>query len=237
MGYFIVIEGADGCGKGTQRDLLVDFFTSQLGRPASTVFDPGGTAIGLQLRELLLNKELAIDTVTQAMLFMAAKRALCPTIESKLRHSDVICDRWLMSTLVYQGHMSSELSGKQLAMRNLIHKLADASEIKHPHLYVLLDISHETAAARLAARAGSGQDRFESQPSQWQARLCEAYRLFGAGDRSAGGPDVVMVDGNQDTETVHRAVVHAVLKNLPELALNYTKQHLWPSPSPQPAPV
>lgn len=228
MGYFIVIEGADGCGKGTQRDLLVDFFNTRLGRNAGKVFDPGGTAIGLKLRDLLLDKDILMDTETLAMLFMTARRALCPEIKRNLDLGrDVICDRWLMSTLVYQGDMSSDSAGKQHAMRRYIQKLADAGEILHPHLYVLLDISHETAMARMVQRAGSGQDRFESKGAQWHARLCEAYRLYSTGDRNVSST-VAKIDGNQEADLTHRDVVLAVMKELPELAYNYTSRSLWP---------
>src|SRR5262252_1150310 len=103
---FISLDGLDGTGKSTQCRLLVEWLTTQK-IPVTACTDPGGTALGQQLRQLLLfGREHRIATTTEAMLFMASRAQLVdevirPALE---RGEVVVSDRFLLANVVYQGH-------------------------------------------------------------------------------------------------------------------------------------
>jgi dTMP kinase len=100
---FVTFEGIGGAGKTTQAALLKDALQAE-GRPVLLTREPGGTAVGEQLREVLLFGE-AIAPWTEAALFMAARSELVHTVIAPAleRGMDVICDRYVDSSLAYQG--------------------------------------------------------------------------------------------------------------------------------------
>jgi dTMP kinase len=102
-GKFIVIDGPDGCGKTTQTKLLVQWLKEQ-GVAVETFREPGATAIGEKVRQILLNPEhIAMGTETEVMLYMAARvqlwqEKIAPALK---QNKCVILDRWLSSTCAY----------------------------------------------------------------------------------------------------------------------------------------
>ncbi len=101
-GRFIVIEGPDGCGKSTQARRLANY----LGRRALLLREPGGTAVGEKIRRVLLNPRNKMSFEAELLLYMASRAQLVhevilPALE---RGRDVVCDRFLLSSLVYQGY-------------------------------------------------------------------------------------------------------------------------------------
>src|SRR4051812_8429674 len=102
---FIVLDGPDGTGKSTQSRLLLEWLH---GRNISAIrcTDPGNTELGDQLRAILLDHRAQISLRTEAMLFMASRAELVekiirPSLENGIV---VICDRFLLANVVYQGH-------------------------------------------------------------------------------------------------------------------------------------
>jgi dTMP kinase len=99
-GKFIVLDGPDGCGKTTQVKLLEDWLGGQ-GVKTLTLRDPGGTAIGEKIRQILLNPEhVAMSVRTELLLYMAARAQLWEEkIAPALKEGKcVVLDRWLSST-------------------------------------------------------------------------------------------------------------------------------------------
>src|SRR5271168_3774657 len=104
-GLFFSLDGLDGCGKSTQCRLLADHLRSQ-GMTVTTCVDPGGTAVGAQLREILLHHRQDIAPACEALLFMASRAQLVSEVIRPALESGriVISDRYLLANVVYQGH-------------------------------------------------------------------------------------------------------------------------------------
>ena len=196
-GRFIVFEGPDRVGKSTQVERLV----AVLGAVATR--EPGGTAVGAEVRELLLDHRTdGLDPRAEALL-MAADRAqhvaevVAPALAAG-RH--VVSDRYLYSSVAYQG------AGRELGEDRVRELSLWAVEGLEPDLVVLLDAADDPLAVR---RPGDG-DRLEREGDDFFARVGASYRRQAAAD-----PDRwVVVDARADVEEVHRAVLAAVTARL-----------------------
>ena len=165
-GRFVVLEGGDGSGKSTQRDLLVGWVREQ-GVVAVSTFEPGGTELGVQLRRLLLDGE-QLDARAEALL-MAADRAqnVAEVVRPALARGDwVVSDRHVPSSLVYQG-VVRELGVDAIAS---LSEFATGGLV--PDLIVLLDVDDETAEARRSP----GADRMEREGVTFHIAVRNAYR-------------------------------------------------------------
>src|SRR4029079_7529803 len=103
---FLSLDGLDGTGKSTQCRLLVDWLAGQKG-PVTSCTDPGGTALGLELRQLLLHRrEHRMAVTTEALLFMASRAQLVEEVIRPAldRGEVVVSDRFTLANVVYQGH-------------------------------------------------------------------------------------------------------------------------------------
>ncbi|MDR3304612.1 MAG: dTMP kinase [Clostridiales Family XIII bacterium] len=165
---FITFEGGDGSGKSTQIELLKSRFDA-LGQPALVTREPGGTPIGEKIRGLLLDIGCAeMDAVTEMMLYAAARAQLAAEVvrPALLCGRVVICDRWLDSSLVYQG--AARGLGQGVDTVN-----AFATGGLTPDLTILLDIDPAEGLAR--AGKGEGPDRIESEGMEWHRQVRAAY--------------------------------------------------------------
>jgi len=178
-GRFVVMEGIDGCGKTTQLQALMQWLPgSGLLPPGAAVIqtrEPGGTALGQALRQLLLHPPEAAEPCSVAELLMYAadraqhvERVIRPALE---RGDWVVSDRFAGSTLAYQGY------GRQLD-RNLIAQLehiatgglnADAT------LWLQLPLQRS-----LARRAGQTNDRIEAAGQAFLQRVCDGFAALAA---------------------------------------------------------
>lgn len=198
---FIVFEGGEASGKSTQSARLA----RRLG--ALHTREPGGTATGARLRELLLDARTTGLSDRAEALLMAADRAqhvaevIRPALDAG-RH--VVCDRYIGSTLAYQGY------GRGLGVDDLRRISQWASDELWPDLVVLLDVPPTVAAAR----ADGEPDRLESAGDDFHDRVVQGYRALAAAD-----PDRwVAVDGSAPVDVVEEAVLAAVASRLPDLA-------------------
>src|SRR5437899_393474 len=143
-GKFISFEGIDGAGKSTHIGYVAELLAAR-GLTVVTTREPGGTALGEQLRELLLHEKMHLET--EALLMFAARREhLAQVIEPALARGDwVITDRFSDASFAYQG------GGRKLDLR----KLETLEQWVHPHLQpdltLLFDVPLEVARARLDA--------------------------------------------------------------------------------------
>ena len=185
-GRFVVLEGGDGSGKSTQRDLLVAWLLES-GIEAVGTLEPGGSELGVSLRKLLLDGD-AIAPRAEALL-MAADRAqhvadvIRPTLA---RGVWVVSDRHVPSSLVYQGVMRDLGVGEVGALSEF------AADGLIPDLVVVLDVDDATAEHRRSP----GADRMEREGDAFHEQVRSAYRALAAVNGwtvidGAGAPEAV----------------------------------------------
>lgn len=198
-GKFITLEGLEGVGKTSNRQ-LIERQLSDAGVAFIGTREPGGTDVGERLRELVLHADGSIQAETE-LLIMAASRLehVAGLIEPALKRGEwVLCDRYLDASVAYQG------AGRQLGVERVVqvHELMGLS--LQPDLTVLLDMPVEAGLARMAARGKP--DRIESESLAFFERARAAYL-----QRAKDDPDrFVVVDASRSLDDVGREVAHAV---------------------------
>lgn len=208
-GLFIALEGGEGGGKSTQGGLLVDWLTAE-GHQVLATREPGGTPLGAQLRELVLDRATgAISPHAEALIYAADKAEhVSSLILPALRAGQVVvCDRYVDSTLAYQG------AGRQIEVAELEPVARWATLDLRPHLTVVLDIDPELGLSR-AGRGGAGHDRIESEPLEFHRRVRGHFL-----DLAAADPEhYVVVAADRPAEAVHADVRAAVSSRLETVA-------------------
>lgn len=168
-GLFLTFEGGDGSGKTTQAALLTEWLAEQ-GRTVVHAREPGGTELGLELREIILHRRGYIAPRAEALLY-AADRAhnVATVVRPALERGDIVIqDRFLDSSVAYQG-AGRVLDGAEVRELSLW-----ATEGLLPDLTVLLDLDIETGRARLDD-ARTRYDRLEAEAAEFHHRVREAY--------------------------------------------------------------
>jgi len=169
---FITFEGTEGSGKSLQARRLVERLNLHRVVVLAT-HEPGGTALGRQLRELLLARDdLAIEPRAEALLMNAARaqhveRMIRPALA---RGEIVVCDRFSDSTLAYQG------SGRGLDVQELSAVISFATAGLRPDMTILLDLPVQEGLAR--KHAAAGWNRFEAEALAFHERIRSAYRAL-----------------------------------------------------------
>jgi len=171
QGVLITFEGMEGCGKTTQVKRLAKRLRDQ-GIPVVVTLEPGGTAIGRKMRQVLLDaRNKALTPLAELMLY-AADRAqhVEEVIEPGLRAGKwVICDRFSDATVVYQGIARGQ-DGKLIGFLNNIVTCGIL-----PHLTFLLDCPVEVGLRRAMGRDMRGQDRFEKEALSFHRKVRKGY--------------------------------------------------------------
>jgi dTMP kinase len=168
-GLFLTLEGGDGSGKSTQSALLTEWLTSR-GENVVLAREPGGSELGLELREIILHRRGYIAPRAEALLY-AADRAhnIATVVRPALERGDVVIqDRYLDSSVAYQG------AGRVLSMAEVRELSLWATEGLLPHLTVVLDIDPSVGRERLDA-ARTRYDRLEAEAAAFHSRVREAY--------------------------------------------------------------
>ena len=193
-GCFIVFEGMDGCGKTTQAKLLSDFLSAQ-GAKYLCVREPGGTTVGDKLREILLNPETILTRWGEVLLLAAARAQLVQDVirPALARGEVVICDRYLFSSLAYQGY------GLKQNVELVRQVNMEAVGGLMPDWTFLLDIDPEAGLARQANRRGL--DRIEQRNEGFFQRVVEGYQQL------AQDYGMIKLDGNASIQGIHQQVV------------------------------
>lgn len=163
---FVTFEGADGSGKTTQARLLAERLTRE-GRDVVVTREPGGTELGERVRELVLHAG-HVAPWAEAALFAAARaqhvaEVIRPALE---RGATVLCDRYVDSSLAYQG------IARGLGLERVLELNLTAVEGLMPDRTFLLVVDAETAARRV----GADRDRIEREDDGFRARVDAAYR-------------------------------------------------------------
>jgi dTMP kinase len=200
LALFIVLEGIDGSGTTTQLERLARHLRDR-GRAVLATREPSSGPVGRLLREILLGQHRdeegnAVEGRAMALLFAADRRDhLAREIEPALATgTDVICDRYVLSSLAYQAVEADRI---------WVDRLAEG--IRLPNLTLLLDTPTSVAADR-RRRAGRPSERYDADAIL--ERVAENYRRLTSAE--AGHGRIVVVDGSETVEAVGRAVSAAV---------------------------
>jgi dTMP kinase len=175
-GLFITFEGGDGSGKSTQAELLTRWLTDA-GRTVVRTREPGGTDLGVELREIVLHRRGHIAPRAEALIY-AADRAhhIATLVRPALARGEVVIqDRYLDSSVAYQG------AGREIDGREIREVSLWAAEGLLPDLTVLLDLDETTGRARLDA-ARTRYDRLEAEAAEFHARVRAAYLALAAAE-------------------------------------------------------
>ena len=202
-GKFITFEGVDGAGKSTHIAAFADALRRH-GKNVISTREPGGTALGEQLRELLLHQPMHLET--EALLMFAARREhLLQVIEPALARGEVVlCDRFTDATFAYQGG-GRGFDWAVLSQLEVMVQQRPDQGLCQPELTIWFDLDPALAAARLAtARV---PDKFEAQPSAFFAAVRAGYAR-----RAEAEPQrFARIDAAADRQTVAEQVL-AVLR-------------------------
>jgi len=163
---FVTFEGLDGSGKSTQAELLAEALAAD-GREVVATREPGGTELGERIRELLLGGG-EVAPWAEAALFAAARAQLVESVIAPAleRGADVVCDRYLDSSLTYQG------VARGLGLEHVLELNLHAIRGLLPDRTFLLLVD----PAESARRVGEGGDRIEREDDDFRARVDAAYR-------------------------------------------------------------
>ncbi len=195
-GLFITFEGIDGCGKSTQIGLL-ESYLKEKGKEVLLIREPGGTAVGEKIREILLEKKNdSMKPLTELLLFEAARAQITEEkiIPATEAGKVVICDRFFDSTTAYQGYareMGTELT-------DLLNGIATAG--RSPDITFVLDIDPEQAYARRVGRGGE-EDRMEALGLMFQQKVREGYLKLASDD-----PRVRVIDASATPEEISEQI-------------------------------
>jgi dTMP kinase len=199
-GRFVVLEGGDGSGKSTQAARLASGLRDR-GVAVCETFEPGATGAGAVIRDLLLHSPETIAPNTEALL-MAADRAqhVAEQIAPALQRGEwVVCDRYLPSSIVYQGIV------RGLGVGSVVDVNRMSTGTVEPDVVIVLDVTDAVARAR----AGGAPDRLEAEGDAFHDSVRAAYRTL------AGDQGWALVDGNDEVEAVAARVWSLVEPLLP----------------------
>ena len=197
---FVTFEGVDWSGKSTQAKLLVDWLREQ-GRTVHASREPGGTPVGEAVRTLVLHGE-EMTPWTEAALYAAARaenaeRVIRPALA---RGEDVVCDRYLDSSVAYQG------AGRRLGEEQVRDLSLTVTRGLLPDRTILVLLDPEEAQRR----AGADRDRIEREGGDFMQRVDAAYRALAAREPER----IVAVDGARRAEEIAKEVRERVRPRL-----------------------
>ena len=201
-GFFISLDGPDGCGKTTQAASLVAWLTEQ-GREVVACRDPGGTALGDRLRSILLGRhDVAIGMRSEMLLYMASRAQLVDEVIRPALAAGriVVCDRYLLANVVYQGRAGG------LPVEELWQVGRVATGGLTPDLTIVLDIAPETARER----TGGPRDRIEDRGPDFQQRVREGFLR----EAETYPAPIVVLDASAPTERVALSIRSEVARVL-----------------------
>ena len=203
---FITLEGPEGSGKTTAVKSAVAKL-KELGYEVVQTREPGGTPIAEQIRNVILDKaNTTMDPRTEALLYAASRRQhlvekVWPAIkEGKI----VICDRYLDSSLAYQG------GARGLGVENILNVNLFATENTYPDLTLLFDIKPELGLERIAKNADREVNRLDLEKIDFHNKVRQTFL-----DLSKRYPDrYVIIDASKSIDEVQKATMDAILARL-----------------------
>lgn len=206
MSLFVTFEGGEGSGKSSALRLLDEKLRAE-GLQTVLTREPGGTPISEQIRNVILDKEnTAMDARTEALLYAASRRQhlvekVWPAIkEGKI----VLCDRYLDSSLAYQG------GARGLGIDNILNVNMFATEGTFPDLTLLFDIEPEKGLERIAKNASREVNRLDLERIEFHRGVRKTFL-----ELAARYPDrYVVIDASQPLEAVVEDAYKAIKARL-----------------------
>jgi len=199
QGMFITFEGSEGTGKTTQIQRLTSKL-EELGRNVTVSREPGGTALGEEIRHLLKHAASGKNMVPRTeLLLFAASRAqhVDELIQPNLQLGNiVICDRFHDSTTVYQG-IARAIDG---AIVESINQIAIASTL--PDITILIDLDPEEGFRRIESRNTEPPDRMEQEHMDFYKAVRQGYLHLAKNNSDR----FLVIDGHQTIEAVEQAI-------------------------------
>jgi len=202
---FITFEGPDGSGKTTQVAPLSEFLT-QRGYQVLITREPGGTAIGDQIRQVLSDlKNTGMHPRSETLLFLAARAQLVEqVIKPHLEDGYIVlCDRYADSTMAYQGY------GHQNDLTQISSLINFATGGLKPDLTLLLDVGAEAGLKRKAE--GTEWNRLDAYSLEFHQRVRQGYAALAQAEPERW----VVIDADQPAERVQESIRQVVLSHLP----------------------
>ena len=194
-GLFIVMEGPDGSGKTTQINLLKEYL-EEAGYECLITREPGGTVIGEEVRQLILNPEhKEMSPVTEMLLYAASRAQLVHEVigpaleEGKI----VISDRFVDSSIVYQG------IARKLGISTVSAVNAPGIGIYRPDGIFFMDVSEAEGLRR--KKEQKNLDRMEQEGIDFHHMVSEGYRKV-----LSGRPEVMKIDGGRSIDTIQKKI-------------------------------
>ncbi len=196
-GFFITLEGGDGSGKSTQARLLAEWCENR-GREVVFSREPGGTELGVKLRELVLHSTGYMTPRTEALLYAADRAQNIATVVRPAleRGAVVIQDRYIDSSVAYQG------AGRVLGADEIRALSMWATENLVPDLTIVLDLDPEAGRTRLDA-SRTRFDRLESEKNEFHERVRAAYLHMATEDPQR----FIVIDAALPPADIHAAII------------------------------
>lgn len=199
-GYFITIEGPDGAGKTTQMRLLVEYLNS-INKKVITTREPGGTSISEDIRNIILNKKnTQMDCITEALLYAASraqhvKEVIIPALQAG---KVVICDRFVDSSIVYQG-IGRNIGIEKIQMINDV-----ATDGLIPDITLLFKIDPQIALNRKTKR--NRGDRLELENIEFHQRVYQGYQQL----EKLYPNRIIGIDATMDIKSINSRVIEVL---------------------------
>lgn len=211
LAFFITFEGIEGCGKTTQMELL-SAYLQQGGAEVRCVREPGGTILGERVRELLLNAgDEEPGPLAELFLYEACRAQLVNlAIKPALANGKtVLCDRFIDSTVAYQGY------GRGLDVKAIYAANELATGGLRPDLTLILDCAVETGLKRAwsrmeAATDENREDRFEKESLLFHNRVRAGYMAIAKKEPER----VQVIDATVEIASIHRAICDIIKKKV-----------------------
>ena len=203
---FITLEGPEGSGKTTAVEAAVKALQEK-GYEIVRTREPGGTPIAEQIRNVILDKaNTSMDPRTEALLYAASRRQhLVEKVWPALKEGKiVICDRYLDSSLAYQG------GARGLGVDEVLNVNLFATENTWPDLTLLFDIKPEVGLARIASNASREVNRLDLEKLEFHNKVRDTFLAL-----AKKYPDrYVIIDASQSREEVAKATLEAIINRL-----------------------
>ena len=203
---FITLEGPEGSGKTTAIQKAVEKL-SQMGYEIVRTREPGGTEIAEQIRNVILDKaNTNMDPRTEALLYAASRRQhLVEKVWPALKEGKiVICDRYLDSSLAYQG------GARGLGIENVLNINLFATENTWPDLTLLFDIDPSIGLARINKNADREVNRLDLEKLEFHKKVRQTFL-----DLAARFPDrYVIIDASKSIEEVAKDTLEAIIQRI-----------------------
>lgn len=196
-GLFITFEGADGCGKTTQLNLLKEYLERK-GYDVILTREPGAKGLGIKIREILLNYDDEVSNRCESFLFLADRAQNIDIIVNPAIKNGkiVLCDRHTDSSVAYQGYGR----GLDIEQIKTLNNLATCG--KTPDLTLVFDVDIETSMKRV----GNEKDRMESAGVEFFNRVRNGYLEIAKQEPER----IKVIDSTKSIEDVHNQVLQVI---------------------------